>query len=167
MDAFSRLRGVTDEDFRYHLFLSMVVSYCRPFTENYGIGSLLCEYPDYPTGFSELPDMQERHQRMLKLRNTFLSHSSIQGTVAVVLAPHAVHPARQEPTDDYDYAVAKIHFLHPEYAPWFHALIEALAHRLDVDIPLVVREVAGAYLKDGEAFELDTGKPEFAWDAPV
>jgi len=26
----------------------MVLAYYRPFTENYGIGSLRCEYPSYP-----------------------------------------------------------------------------------------------------------------------
>jgi len=46
--AFERFKQTSDEGERYDFFLSMVVGYCRPFTENHGLGSLLCEYPKFP-----------------------------------------------------------------------------------------------------------------------
>src|SRR5882672_5261871 len=72
-DAFHRLMATEDDEGRYHLFLSMVLAYCRPFTENDGIGSLRCEYPNFP----DFPDveMNRRHKRMVDLRNRFLGHS--------------------------------------------------------------------------------------------
>src|SRR3974390_2144789 len=75
-DAFQRFKTTADEGARYHLFLAMVIAYCRPFTENYGIGSLLCEYPSFPD-FADA-DMSLRHKRLMDLRNKFLGHSSIE-----------------------------------------------------------------------------------------
>ena len=47
-EAFRLLQVAHSTPADYSLFLSMVVCYCRPFTESRGLGSLLCEYPDYP-----------------------------------------------------------------------------------------------------------------------
>jgi hypothetical protein len=140
----------------------MVVSYARPFTESRGIGSLLCEYPDYPD-FTD-PEMNRRHKRMLQLRHSFFSHSSAEGMKAFVLAPGATHPVTGAVCDDYDYAVARLQFLHLEYAPWFVDVIDALRERLAHDIPLVIREIAGAYLQHGETVELETGIAPFEWN---
>jgi hypothetical protein len=161
-DAAIRLAPLADRESRYHLFLSMVVSYARPFTQSHGIGSLLCEYPEYPD-FTD-PELNQRHERMLQLRHSFFSHSSVESTKAFLLAPHATNPATQNVCDDYDYAVAKLHFLEPEYAPWLYEVVEALAQRLDADIPVVLREIGGTYLREGEVYELDTGKPPFEWN---
>ena len=161
-DAAMRLTNTSEDEIRYHLFLSMVVSYARPFTQSEGIGSLLCEYPEFP----DFPDaeMNRRHVRMIQLRHTFFSHSSVEGTKAWLLAPHALNPATQNTSTNYDYAVAKLHFLHPEYVTWLYAVVEALSQRLDSDIPVVLREVGGSYLSDAEIYELDTGKAPFEWN---
>ena len=90
-EAFHLFMATDNEGARYHFFLSMVLAYCRPFTENNGIGSLQCEYPSFPN-FSDT-DMNLRHQRMIDLRNKFLGHSSIEGTKVYLLAPGAVSPA--------------------------------------------------------------------------
>jgi hypothetical protein len=68
-NAYRMLEAAQDPDLRYCAFLTMVVSYGRPFTSNNGIGSLLCEFPDYPQ-FS-ISDAAIRHQRMMDLRNKF------------------------------------------------------------------------------------------------
>src|SRR5947207_671888 len=71
------LAGVPDEVYE-HLFLAMVVAYGRPFTENYGVGRIQCDYPHYPEPIDA--EMPERHNRLLDLRNKFLAHSSAEGT---------------------------------------------------------------------------------------
>ena len=82
-DAFRHFMLTSDESARHHLFLAMVLAYCRPFTENYGIGSLRCEYPAFP----DFPDadMNLRHKRFLDLRNKLLGHSSIEGTKVLLV----------------------------------------------------------------------------------
>ena len=46
--AYQLIRQCPFEEITLHLFASMVVSYCRPFTENTGVGNLAVEYPGYP-----------------------------------------------------------------------------------------------------------------------
>src|SRR5882724_4813256 len=115
-DAYHRFMAADDADQRHHLFLSMVVAYCRPFTENHGIGSLKCEYPTFPDFADE--EMNERHRKMLDLRNRFLGHSSIEGIRVWLLAPGALHPVIGVPVGDYSYAIQKREFSHPQFAPW-------------------------------------------------
>lgn len=162
--AYRMFEATPDPDLRYCAFLTMVVSYCRPFTSNNGIGSLLCEFPDYPQ-FS-LSDSTIRHQRMMDLRNKFLSHSSLEGTRVVVLAPNATDPGTGSPVSDYSWNVAKNEFLHPEYAPWLHALVDALEALLDTSIDAVMREIGPAYLDAGEARYLETLADTFSWTPP-
>lgn len=160
-DAFRRFEVANHEDARYHFLLSMVLAYCRPFTENYGIGPLNCEYPSYPD-FSDA-DMNLRHHRMMDLRNKFLGHSSIEGTKVWLFAPGAVSPATGETAAGYGYAVAKLGFLDPRFVLWLHAVVNALAGRLAADINLVSKEIGSNYLKNGELYLLDTGKKPFEW----
>src|SRR5260221_6621342 len=107
-DAFLRYRDSRDDATRSHFFLGMVVAYCRPFTENYGLGSLYCQYKSFPD-FADA-DMNLRHQRMLDLSNQFLGHSSIEGTKVWLLAPGAESPASGEKAVGYGYAAAKLIF---------------------------------------------------------
>ena len=159
--AYRMFEAASDPDLRYCAFLTMVVSYGRPFTNNEGIGSLLCEFPDYPQ-FS-LSDSAIRHKRMMDLRNKFLSHSSLEGIRVVVLAPNATDPGTGARVPDYSWNVAKSEFLHPEFAPWLHALVDALETLLDVSIDEVLREVGPAYLDAGEARYLETLADTFSW----
>ncbi len=159
-DAFERFIATDGDVGRYHLFLSMVLAYCRPFTENHGIGSLRCEYPTFP----DFPDaeMNERHKRMWDLRNRFLGHSSIEGTRVWLLAPRAANPATGAPVSDYDYLAEKLHFQDPRFATWLHDVVLALLSRLDSNVAVLCKEVGSHYLKDGEFYILDSGKP-FKW----
>jgi hypothetical protein len=140
----------------------MVVSYSRPFTENHGLGSLLCEYPNYPD-FDD-PEMNLRHTRLLAIRHNFLSHSSVQGVKAFLLSPRSQNPISNAVSANYDYAVGRLVFLHPEYAPWLHQAVESLALRIDEDLAALVQEVGSRYLDEGESRELDTGKEPFGWE---
>jgi hypothetical protein len=156
-DAFQRLAATEGDEARYHLFHSMVMAYCRPFTENHGIGTLKCEYPSFP----DFPDaeMNDRHRRMLDLRNKFLGHSSIEGTKVWLLAPGAAHPATGVPVSNYDYAIEKLHFLDQRFAAWLHDIVLALRTRLDSDVAVVCKEVGSNYLKAAEFHILESGKP--------
>ena len=160
-DAFQRFMAVNDDDARHHFFLSMVIAYGRPFTENHGIGSLRCEYPSFP----DFPDadMNLRHQRMMDLRNKLLGHSSIEGTKVWLLAPGAVSPANGDTAVGYGYAVAKLDFTEIGFVSELHDIVNALTRRLDDDIRAVSKEIGSKYLKNGETCLLDTGKKPFEW----
>ncbi|HEV2965733.1 MAG TPA: hypothetical protein VGW97_02385 [Chthoniobacterales bacterium] len=148
----------------YHLFVSGVVAYCRPFTESEGIGSLRCEYPDYPD-FADA-EMNARHQRFIDIRNKFLGHSSIHGTRALLLAPGSRNPATEEIVTSHHYAVAKRHFLRLEFIQWLAPVINALVNRVSADLEAACSEIGRTYLKPGETFELDTAQEDFAWSIP-
>ncbi len=149
---------------RYHLFVSAVIAYCRPFTESEGIGSLRFEYPDYPD-YADL-EMNARHQRMIDIRNKFIGHSSIYGTRALLLAPGAEDPATGKIVRTHHYAVAKRQFLRPEFIGWLTPVVDALTHRVSADLRTACVEVGGAHLAAGETFELDTTYDDFLWSVP-
>jgi hypothetical protein len=160
-DAFQHFIATSKTEDRYHFFSSMVIAYCRPFTENRGIGALRCEYPSYP----DFPDdeMNQRHHRLWDLRNKFLGHSSIEGTKVWMLAPGATNPTTGEVLTDYGHAVAKREFLDTRYITWLHDVVEALARQLDADVKAVEQEIGRCYLKNGSIQELDTGASPFEW----
>jgi hypothetical protein len=161
-DAYKYFSSTGDENARYHFLLSMVVAYCRPFTENQGIGSLMVVYPSFPD-FPD-PELNERHKRMMDLRNKMLSHSSIEGTKVHILAPGAESPRDGKIASGYHYVAAKLIFsLDPRFVDWLHELIVALSARLNADIDTLVKSIGSQYLKDGEIFTLDTGNKEFEW----
>jgi hypothetical protein len=164
IEAFKLLQATNLDGLRYHLFVSLVIAYCRPFTESEGIGSLHCEYPDFP----DFPDveMNARHQRLMDIRNKFLGHSSVHGTQAFLLASGATNPATGEVVTSHHYAVAKRHFLRPEFIQWLGPVIDALADRISADLKAVCAEVGGAYLDSGEIFELDKTHEDFVWSIP-
>jgi hypothetical protein len=163
-EAYHLLQGISLAPLRYHVFVSLVLAYCRPFTESEGIGSLRCEYPDYPD--FEDTEMNARHQRMWDIRNKFLGHSSIHGTKALLLSPGARSPATGEIVTSYDYAVAKRHFLRPEFIQWLAPVIDALADRISSDLKSACVEVGSTYLSSGEVFELDKTHEDFTWSIP-
>ena len=163
-EAYHLLQGTALKPLRYHLFVALVLAYCRPFTESEGIGSLRCEYPDYPD-FSDA-EMNTRHQRMVDIRDKFLGHSSIRGMQAFLLAPGAQNPANGETVTHYHYAVAKRHFLHPEFIQWLAPVIDALADRVSSDLGAACAEVGAAYLSPKQIFELDTAHEDFTWTIP-
>jgi hypothetical protein len=164
LSAFSAcqyLEGSTDEDLRHHLFTSLVLSYCRPFTENSGIGSLKCEYPNFPD-FPD-PELNLRHSRMMDIRNKILGHSSVEGIHVFLLAPGAVAESTQKVAAEFMYETGKLFFDRPEYVPWFRDLIVALDTRLHADALKLCKEIGSRYLKRGERLKLDTGHPTFKW----
>jgi hypothetical protein len=139
-DAFQQFMAAKDEDARHHFFLSMVMAYGRPFTENHGIGSLLREYPSFP----DFPyaGMNLRHKRMIDLRNKLLGHSSIEGTKVWLLAPGAISPASGGKAVGYGYAVAKLVFTKAGFVLELHDIVKVLANRLDADIRMVAKKMA-------------------------
>src|SRR6516164_11672146 len=132
MEAFGVLQHAHSTPADYSLFLSMVVCYCRPFTEIRGIGSLKCEYRNYP----DWPDaeMNLRHNRMMEIRHNFLGHSCIEGSKVFLLSPGSTHPTTGIRVPMHYYAIQKRQFLAPEFTAWLYQVIEALFLRLDHDI---------------------------------
>jgi hypothetical protein len=160
--AFRRFTATNEEGARHHFFSAMVLAYCRPFTENYGIGSLLCEYPTFPD-FADA-DMNLRHKRFLDLRNKFLGHSSIEGTKVHLFAPGAISPATGEKSVGYGYAVEKLIFSgEPQFVSELHDLVTVLSRRLEDDIQVVANEIGSNYLESGEIFVIDRAKKSFGW----
>jgi hypothetical protein len=147
-EAFNVLSAAGLKPLRYHLLVSAVIAYCRPFTESEGVGSLRCEYPDYPD-FEDV-EMKVRHQRMMDIRNKFLGHSSIHGTRALLLAPGAKDPATGEIVAVHHYAVAKREFLRPEFIEWLTPVVDALADRVSADLRAACVEIGRTYLAEGE-----------------
>ena len=164
MEAFGVLQHAHSTPADYSLFLSMVVCYCRPFTESRGIGSLLHEYPNYP----DWPDveMNLRHDRMMEIRHNFLGHSCIEGSKVFLLSPGSKHPATGVTMTMYYYAVAKRQFLRPEFSAWLYQVIDALFRRLDEDIRTLAKEIGIAHLKEPEIYEFDTGVDAFTFAPP-
>jgi hypothetical protein len=80
-----------------------------------------------------------------------------------VLAPNATDPGTGLLVSDYSWNAAKNEFLHPEFARWLHALVDALGGLLDTSIDTVVREIGPAYLDTGEARYLETLADTFSW----
>ncbi len=161
-DAFKWFMATKDEGAKPHLFVAMVLAYCRPFTENYGLGPLRHEYPSFPD-FPD-PEMNLRHQRMLDIRNKLLAHSSIEGTKVWLLAPGAVSPKNGEKAVGYGYAVAKLVFSEPpSYVLWLHEAVNEVKQRLDSGISQITNMVGSKHLKTGEIVLLDTGKQPFQW----
>ena len=145
----------------YHALLAMVVCYCRPFTENFGLGNLKCEIPecaDIP-----LKDAQIRHQRMMDLRNKFMSHSSIEGTKVVLLAPGATDPGTYKVARGHSWNIAKREFIRREFAVWLFELVDALRVRLDEDIERTLLEVDPRKFDASGCFWLETPADDFKW----
>jgi hypothetical protein len=146
---------------RYHFLLSFVISYARPFTESTGIGSLKCEYPDYPDTSND--DVNKAHQRIIDLRNKFFGHSSIYGSQVVILTPGAIDPGKGRITEDYSYNIAKREFVDTKHALWLKSALDALIARIDEDLNIDIADIATKYLSHGDSAFLDTGHMDFTW----
>jgi hypothetical protein len=154
----------TSEPYQYQCMLTMVVSYCRPFTENDGIGSLLCEYPSYPD-FGDA-EMNLRHQRMMDLRHRFLSHSSVEGLQVQLLSPGVTHPFTGEIVTRWFPVIEKRQFHNPHYIVWLSEIIAPLARRLDSDIAKLCAELGLRHVGIGNTMKIDTGSDSFQWSVP-
>lgn len=162
MRAYKRIKAARSDEDRYDNFLSFVVSYYRPFTENSGIGNLTVEFPNYPQELG-LDQADMRHQRMKNLRNKFLSHSSLEGTKVVLLAPGATDPGTGSTVSNYSWNVGKREFLDQRYADWLVEIVEALRSKLDELIDSLVQELGKKVLDPGEARLIDTPVDNFRW----
>ena len=165
--AYTMIQQCPSKEVMLHLFTSMVTSYCRPFTENYGLGSLFIEYPDYPD--FEDPMMNLRHSRMMDVRNKFLSHSSVEGTRLLVIPPNVINPMNERARSTWDYNIAKRHFVQPKQRPfidWLAPLCDELGTRLDRDVDIALTALGNRKRIFDRTFEIDTGADAFQWSIP-
>jgi hypothetical protein len=158
--ANSLVRGVQDKLYG-HLFLSMVVAYARPFTENRGVGRIQFDYPRYPD-FGD-SDMPARHSRLLDLRNKFLAHSSAEGTRVIIIPPGAPNPLGRPTQPNFTFIMGKRTFADTQYVEWLRAAPEAFSQRLYSDIHQLLEQSFAAQAGLTSPFELPTGHENFQW----
>jgi len=154
------LAGAPDE-LREHLFLSMVVAYGRPFTENYGVGRIQCDYPNYPD-FGDT-DMPLRHARLLDIRNKFTAHSSAEGTRVLIIPPDVPNPLGDAPKGTFDFNVGKRVFRESQFIEWLRIAPTTFKERLHADIRQLLAEAFGGDSELQKPFELTTGHENFKW----
>jgi len=154
------ISGCPNEIFE-DVFLSFVVFYGRPFTESYGVGCIICDYPKYPTfGDSE---MSVRHSRMMDLRNKFLAHSSAEGTRIFAIPPNALPPRGGAIAPYFRLDIGKRVFGDIRYVGWLLELPKGFYLQLQTDIKNQLQEAFGSGGDLTQAFELATGHENFQW----
>jgi len=165
--AYDLIRQCPFEEITLHLFTSMVVSYCRPFTENHGLGNLLVEFPAYPDYEDAM--MNLRHSRMMDVRHKFLSHSSVEGTKLVLIPPGVLNSLNQVKRDNWDYNIGKRQFVQPSqrsFIDWIAPVCDALGMRLDKKVHELLPLIGDQHGIADRAFEIDTGAESFQWTIP-
>jgi hypothetical protein len=160
IDAWSTFVAFPEHPSNRYFFAMMVVAYGRPFFENYKVGRLQCDYPNFPDFKDE--EMNMRHRRMLDLRNKFVAHSSAEGTLVMVVPPGVVNPVTGSVIDRFDHNIGKRTFDRPEYASWLVEVAYAVRERLETDIRSLM-EVELAGVSTDQPFELSTGFEDFSW----
>jgi len=160
LEAYSMFTNAQATPAAEHFFCSMVTAYGRPFTENYGVGSIKCEYPSYPD-FSE-PEMNQRHQRLMDLRNKFLAHSSAEGTRVMIVPPNVENPVTGRKESGFDHNVGKRVFIDQRFADWLVEVVHAFKERLDKDVAAKLASEFGA-TGQVEPFEIETNWNDFSW----
>jgi len=154
------LQAFSDNPSTRYFFAMMVVSYGRPFFENYRVGRIQCDYPNFPDFTDE--EMNMRHRRMIDLRNKFMAHSSAEGTRIMVVPPGVINPITGTSIDQYDLNIGKRTFHRPNYASWLIEVAYEFKGRLETDIrSLMGTELAG--VSTNQPFELKTGYEDFSW----
>lgn len=142
-------------------FCSFVVSYGRPFTENEGVGCILCDYPNYPNfGDSEMP---VRHSRMMDLRHKFLAHSSAEGTRIFVIPPNVLPPRGGAAAPHFRLDIGKRVFGDVRFVKWLLDLPKGFYLQLQTDIKSQLKKTFGSRNELTQAIELATGHENFQW----
>jgi len=161
LEAYSHFVSHAGSPVAEHFFFAMVVAYGRPFTDNYKLGSIKCDYPSYPDYAED--EMNQRHKRLIDIRNKFLAHSSVEGTRIIVIPPNVSNPVTGQSSQEFDHNIGKRLFLDPEYSEWLVSVILAFQSRLDVDVrDQLIVEYGGD--SPSEIFELETGWTDFKWN---
>lgn len=157
--AFLTERAETLDD-KYHQFLSMVICYARPFTENRDLGSITVEYPAFPDHTDA--ELNCAHDRLMTLRHQFLSHSSAAASKVLLVFPGAVNPATDEVSSCPTFVVAKRTFVDPRFVRWLAVSVEAFKLRLERDIAVHLERLSLS-VPAGTLIEIDTGADEWKW----
>lgn len=151
-----------DEELNYHLLLSLVTCYGRPFLRRDGIGLLTDEYRCFPN----FPDeaMNDRHYYFMALRNLFYAHTTLKGVRLKLIPPNVPNPDKPVLRDVWDFNLGVRTFNSEEYKVHVRSaypVIPELMTKLEQDIALSVPTVASRYADASAAFEIDTGAQTF------
>jgi len=160
IDAYQHFMAFRENSGSEHFFFGMVVAYGRPFTNNYRLGPITCEYPEFPD-FTD-KDLNLRHQRMIDIRNKFLAHSSVEGTRVMLVPPGVPNPVTGETSEEFDHNIGKRMFRDPSFSEWLIEVAFSFKGRLDQDVRKLLREEYSS-LSSTQIVELHTGWTDFKW----
>lgn len=164
LEAFTAFRELAGTNAGEYSFFAMAIAYGRPFTNNHGLGSIKCEFPQFPD--FEDPDMNLRHQRLLDLRNKFIAHSSVEGTRVLVVPPGVPDPGILAVRDHFEYYTGKRTFFEPAFAAWLVEVVFAFKGRLDTAVRSQLQAEFGKQTFSSTV-ELETGWEDFKWTPTI
>lgn len=152
------------KEMTYHLLLSLVTCYGRPFLRQDGIGPVTDtdEYRRFPDFNND--EMNDRHYYFMALRNMFYAHTTLNGVRLKLIPPNVQNPDRTSCRDVWDFNLAVRTFHSQEYKVHVRSaypIIPELMTRLETDIEPLVQSVAKRYTNTTTPFEIDTGAKEF------
>jgi hypothetical protein len=160
--AFLLYDACPDEEMNYHLLLSLVTCYGRPFLRRDGIGPLTDEYKQFPDFSDE--GMNDRHYYFVALRHVFYAHTTLDGVRLKLVPPNVPNPDKPVCRNKWDFNLGVRTFAAHEYKVHIRAtypIIPELMTRLEKDIALIVPTVAKKYTGALTPFEIDTGAQTF------
>lgn len=160
--AFSHYESCLDDDLNYHLLLSLVTCYGRPFLRRDGIGTLGDEYRLFPDFVDD--ELNDRHYYFMALRNQFFAHTTLHGVRLKLIPPNVPNPDKPLVRDSWDFNLGLRTFNHGEYkvhVKWAYPVIPALMTRLQQDIRHALQSVAQKYPNESGPFELATKAEHF------
>ena len=167
-NAFLAYDACPDEELNYHLLLSLVTCYGRPFLRRDGIGPLTDEYRFFPDFDDDT--MNDRHYYFMALRNLFYAHTTLNGVRLKLIPPNVPNPDKPLLRAVWDFNLGVRTFNSHEYKVHVRSaypVIPELMSRLEGDIAQTVPTVAMRYTGVTTPFEMDTGAQNFTLPDPV
>jgi len=163
-EAFLLYDQCPHEEMNYHLLLSLVTCYGRPFLRRDGIGPVTDtdeyrSFPDFPND-----GMNDRHYYFMALRNMFYAHTTLDGVRLKLIPPNVQNPDKPICRDVWDFNLGVRTFHSQDYKVHVRSaypVIPELMARLEKDIGEIVPSVAKRYTDATTPFEVDTGAEEF------
>ena len=97
-----------------------------------------------PIQISATPICQNRHTRLLDLRNKFIAHSSAEGTRVQIIPPGVRNPLGMPAKPAFDFNVGKRAFQDVRYVEWLRVAPATFKSRLHSDLSHLLTEAFGS-----------------------
>lgn len=153
-----------DEEMNYHLLLSLVTCYGRPFLRRDGIGPVTDTaqyhfFPDFPND-----EMNDHHYYFMALRNIFYAHTTLDGFRLKLIPPNVQYSDKPFRRDVWNFELGVRMFHSQNYKVHVRAaypVIPEIMTRLEKDIREILQTVVTRYTDATTPFEIDTGAETF------